>query len=444
MRIVILFVTALTALLFCGTSPGGDWPQFRGPSGDGHSAATNLPTTWGGFLEPPAWKTSLPGAGWSSPIVIGDRIWVTAAEQTALDTAALTEKLAAHPYGELEFQADAAVQLIAVELDSGSGEILRRLDLLEEENPTPIHIANSYASPTPVTDGQRLYCHFGSLGTVAIAIATGEIIWQQRFVVDDITGPASSPVLCDDLLVLVRDGCDEQYVVALDKLTGEAVWRQPRPPIDAVEGKHRRGFSTPLVIQRAGQKQIIAPTAQWVVAYAPATGAELWKARLATGHAVVPRPVYADGLVYVCSGYPKPEMAAVRVDGAGDVTETHIAWTYDRQVPLISSPVVAAGEIYFVSTTGIATCLDAKTGKEVWQHRLSGNFAASPLFADGKLYFTSQQGITTVIRPGRQYHELAQNQLFGQTMASIAVAGESLLIRTAPALYCVRKSTGGE
>ena len=440
MRILLVLVIFLLTLLVGSESTGADWTQFRGPSGDGHSDGKTLPTTWGGFLEPPDWKTSLPGTGWSSPIVIGDRIWVTAAEMTALNASALTAKLAEHPYGEIEFQTHDSVTLLAVELDAKSGAILRRLDLLEEENPTAIHVVNSYASPTPVTDGERVYCDFGSLGTVGFAIESGEIIWRQRFVVDDITGPASSPVLCDNCLILVRDGCDEQYVVALNKFSGDVIWRQQRPKIDAVDDKHRRGFSTPLLIQNAGQKQIIAPTAQWVVSYAPATGEELWKARLATGHAVVPRPVYAHGLVYICSGYHKSQLAAVRVNGTGDVTDTHIEWTYDRQVPLIASPIVAGGEIYFVSTAGIATCLDAITGERLWRQRLPGNFAASPLLADGKLYFTSTEGITTVLRPGREYHELAQNRLYGQTMASIAVGDGALLIRTSPILYCVRST----
>ena len=436
----LLFVIFATSLLLCSQTTAEDWPQFRGPHGDGRSEATNLPTTWGGLFHPAAWETSVPGTGWSSPIVIGDRIWVTSAEPTALNTSALKEKLAGHVYGAYDFQADASVTLFAVELDASSGKILRRIDLLEEENPTPIHAANSYASPTPVTDGERVFCHFGSLGTVALAIDTGEIIWQRRLVVDDITGPAASPVLCDNRLILVRDGADRQYVVALDKFTGETIWRQPRPKIDVVEDKDRRGFSTPLIVQSGGRKQIITPTAQWVVAYDPETGGELWKARLAIGHALVPRPVYADGLVYVCSGYHKPELAAVRVDGTGDVTQTHIQWTYDRQVPLISSPIVAGGEIYFVSATGVLSCLDAKTGECLWRHRLPGNYVASPLLADGKLYFTSKEGTTTVIRSGREYHHLAENQLFGQTLSSMAVAGESLLIRTSSTLYCVRKT----
>jgi hypothetical protein len=436
MRTLIVRIAAF--LLLCGRATGEDWPQFRGPHGDGRAEATNLPTTWGWLSHPPAWETSVPGTGWSSPIVTGDRIWLTSAEPTALNASAMEKKLAEHVYGSYDFQTDASVTLFAVELNASSGKILRRIDLLEEADPTPIHALNSYASPTLVTDGERVYCHFGSLGTVALAIDTGKIVWQRRLVVDDITGPACSPVLCDDRLILVRDGCDQQYVVALDKLTGETIWQQRRPPIDVADSEQRRGFSTPLIVQSGGRKQIIAPTAQWVVSYDPESGRELWKARLAAGYAVVPRAVFLDGLVYVCSGYRKAELAAVRVDGSGDVTGTHVEWTYDRQVPLIASPIAAGGEIYFASTTGVASCLDAKTGQCLWRHRLPGSYFASPLLADGKLYFTSKDGTTTVIRSGREFQRLAENEIFGQTLSSMAVCGESLLIRTASSLYCLR------
>ncbi len=431
-RVLIVF-----AMFLCAEIRAEDWPQFRGPFGDGRSEASNLPTTWGRVLDPPVWETTLPGSGWSSPIVIEDRIWVTTAERTALEATATTEKLADHKYGGERFQADAYVKLLAIELNLDDGAVLRQIDLLDIEDPPPIHIVNSYASPTPVSDGKRVYCHFGSLGTFCIDMTSGKEIWNRQLSVEDITGPASSPVLCGDRLILVRDGCDQQYIAALDKRTGEIAWQCARPRIEVADDKLRRGFSTPLIISAGGHTQIISPTAQWAVSYDPETGEELWRAKLGDSHAVVPAPVYSDGLVFVCSGYHKPRLVAIRVDGRGDVTETHIAWAYEKQVPLIASPVVAGSEIYFVSDIGVATCLDAKTGERIWHHRVSGNFASSPLLADGKLYFTNTEGVTTVVLPGREYRELARNQLFGQTFASIAVAGESLLIRNSSALMRV-------
>ena len=416
----------------------GDWPQFRGPRGDGTAEARDLPTQWGGFYTP-AWQTETPGNGWSSPIVIGGQIWITSAEQVALTTADLDRKLGSGLYKDFaeQFQGHSSVTLLASEIDAATGKRLRTVELFTVNNPPPIHATNTYASPTPVTDGKRLYCHFGSLGTVALDFESGKVVWQRKFVVDDITGPGSSPVLCDELLILPVDGVDEQYVIALNKDTGETVWKTARPPIRS-DGKHRRAFSTPLAIEHAGKSQLIVPGAQWVVSYEPKTGKELWRVDFGDGHATVPRPVYRDGLVYICTGFMKPQLWAIRVDGAGDVTETHVAWKYTKQVPEVSSPIVVGSEIYFTSTLGVLTCLDAVTGEQLWQHRLGGNFGASPIAADGKLYFTSQECLTTVIRPGRRYEELARNQLFGQTLASPAIAGSSIILRAERTIYCLR------
>jgi hypothetical protein len=432
--VVLCLWSAVTTDALCGA----DWPQFRGPRGDGTATAQNLPLHWGGGFAEPLWQTEIPGRGWSSPVVVGERVWLTSAESLALPTAERQKKLEQGLYKEFQeqFQAHSAVTLYAIELNAATGELLRNIELFTCEDPAPIHATNTYASPTPVTDGQRLYCHFGSLGTVALDLASGRVVWHERFRLDDITGPGSSPVLWRDLLILPCDGVDQQFVAALDKHTGITVWNTARPPIDS-EGKHRRAFSTPLVIEHAGREQVVVPAAQWVCSYDPASGGELWRVNFGTGHATIPRPVYRDGLVYVCTGYLKPQLWAIRVDGRGDVTDTHVAWRHQKQVPEISSPIVVGDELYFVSSLGVLTCLDAKTGQAHWQERLGGNFAASPIAADGKLYFTSQEGLTSVLAPGRKFHQLGRNQLIGQTMASPVVAGQSLLVRAERMLYCV-------
>ena len=415
---------------------GDDWPQFRGPRGDGHADAQNLPLTWEDGKNV-AWQTEIPGRGWSSPIVLGDRIWLTSAESLALPTKDRDKRLADLPYFPRDLTADASVTVYALELDAASGKLLRQIELFTVDNPPVIHANNSYASPTPIADGQRLYCHFGSLGTCAVELSSGKLVWHERHAVDEITGGGGSPVLWNDLLIFACDGSDEQFVVALDKATGKVAWKTPRPPISASDGKLRRAFSTPLLIKHDGREQLVVPGAQWACSYDPASGKELWRVNIGDGHALVPRPVYQDGIVYICTGFMKPQLWAIRAGGSGDVTDTHVAWTWDKQVPEISSPLVAGGEIYFVSSMGVVTCLDAKSGEELWQHRAGGNFAASPLLADGKLYFTNQVGITTVLAPGRAYRELARNELFGQTMASLAVCGQGLLVRTSSHLYCV-------
>lgn len=421
----------------CAPANSADWPQFRGPSGDGVVTSSNLPTRWGGF-EPIAWQAQIPGHGWSSPVVVGDRIWLTTAEQTALPTQAREKKLNDSIYRDYrdQLQVHGAVTCLAIELAAASGEELRRIELFTRDDPPPTHATNGYASPTPAADGQRLICHFGSLGTACLELNSGKVLWQRRLLFDEITGPGSSPALHNNIAIIPCDGADQQFVTGIDIHTGQTIWQTPRPKIEDQIGIHRRAFSTPLIVKHGNRWEAIVPGAQWVAAYDPASGKELWRVNMGEGHATIPRPVAANGMVYVCSGYMKPKLLAIRLGGDGDVTATHVAWQHDKQVPEISSPVIVGSEIYFVSSVGIATCLDAQTGEVVWHHRLGGNFAASPLAADGKLYFVSREGVTTVLKAGREYEELAKNQHFGQTLASPAVCGDALLIRADRMLYC--------
>jgi outer membrane protein assembly factor BamB len=433
-----IFLGALLAV-FSNGGEAEDWYQFRGPSGDGHITEKNVPTTWGGFFEKPVWKTVVPGRGWSSPIVAANRIWLTSSEQLALSDQAVEQKLASRPFGSTDFQTHASVVLFAVELNADTGEILRRIDLFSVENPPPIHSMNSYASPTPVTDGLRVYCHFGSLGTACIDIPSGKVLWRREFKIEEITGGGASPVLWDNHLFVPFDGSDEQYLVALDKLTGQTKWKSARPPIEASNDSHRRAFSTPLLVDFDGRVQLISAAAQWLVSYNPEDGSEWWRAKVGDGHALVPRPVFQNGSIFVCTGYSKPQMVAIQVNGSGDVTESAILWRSSRQVPEIASPIIVGREIYFVSAMGVATCLDTETGALVWQHRMGGTHASSPSYSDGRIYFTSQEGITTVIRPGLVYSEIAKNELFGETLASLAVYQGMFLLRTDPNLYCLKR-----
>jgi len=437
MRIADFFanLTLAVASLNAVTVSAQNWPQFRGPNGDGCVVAKNLPERWGGF-DAPAWQTEIPGSGWSSPVVVGGRVWLTSAKQAALEEKEREKKLAANPILTPDFQTHASATLLAIEIDAASGKLLRQIELFTFADPKPIHAQNTYASPTPVSDGERLYCHFGSLGTVCLEMKSGKTLWKQVLTVEEITGPGGSPVLWKDLLIFACDGTDQQFVIALDKLTGQQIWRTNRPPIEAEDNKLRRAFSTPLTITHAGKEQLIVPGAQWVCSYEPGTGKEIWRANFGAGHAVVPRPVFKNGLVFICTGYMKPELWAIKVDGTGDVTDSHVVWTCEKQVPEISSPLVSGGEVYFVSSKGVATCLDAKTGEQIWQHRLGGNFAASPILADGKLYFFAEDGKCYVLAPGRQFKLLATNTLSkGTIMASPAVAEKSLIVRTTEGVY---------
>jgi outer membrane protein assembly factor BamB len=433
----VLTKGAAAVLVLLGTATAADWPQFRGPTGCGLAGNESIPVRWGGF-EPAAWQAEIPGNGWSSPVVVGDRIWLTTAEQTALPTVAREKKLDASVYSDYrdQLQVHGSVTCLAVELAAASGEILRKVELFTCDDPPPTHATNGYASPTPASDGTHLVCHFGSLGTACIDQKSGELLWKQRLQFDEITGPGSSPVLFENVVTISCDGADQQFVIGLDIRSGETIWKTDRPKIDDAEGIHRRAFSTPLIVKHENRWEAVTVGAQWAVSYDPVNGRELWRVNMGDCHAAIPRPVAANGVVYVCSGYMKPRLFAIRLGGSGDVTETHVAWQFDRQVPEISSPIIVGGSIYFVSSGGILTCLDAETGKLAWQHRLGGSFAASPIAAGDKIYFVSREGVTTVIRAGGEYEELARSQHFGQTLASPAVCGNALLIRADRVLYC--------
>jgi outer membrane protein assembly factor BamB len=278
-----------------------------------------------------------------------------------------------------------------------------------------------------VLEGDRVYLHFGAHGTACIT-QTGEIVWKTRLEYDNGQhGPGGSPVLYDNLLIVSCDGLEIQYVVALDKLTGKVKWKKLRQGYQA--------YTTPLVVKLPAGDQVISPGALRAIAYEPRTGKEIWNVRYGDGFSNVPRPVYGNGLVYICTGFQEPSMIAVRVDGRGDVTKSHVAWTLKRGVPLTPSPLLVGDELYMVNDGGIASCVDAKTGAELWRARISGNFSASPIYADGRIYFLSEEGLTVVIAPGKKFQALATNQLDGETLASMAVSGGSIFIRCRTHLY---------
>ena len=419
-----------------------DWWQFRGPN-SGHVAQPNVPTQWGGDSGGPLWSAMIPGRGWSSPVVAGDRIWVTSAEELAIDSSKAAEKLGALEFGSKDLVVDAAVTLFAIELNAETGEILRRVDLIECKDPQPIHSMNSYATPTPACDGERLVCHFGAEGTACIEIASGKVLWKTKLFVDELTGGGASPVLWGNYLFLSCDGADQQYLAALDKRTGETIWKTNRPPIEVIDNSHRRAFSTPIIVESAGRTQLISLAAQWLISYNPEDGSEWWRAKVGTGYSLVPTPVFDRDRVFVCTGFTSPELVAVKSTGSGDVSDSGILWRYSRQVPDISSPIVVDDQIYFGSSLGIVTCLDSETGALNWQHRVGGKYAASPIYSNDRIYMTNSSGVTTVFKPGREFVELAKNEIFGETYASFAVYKQSLLLRSHPFLYRIGNASAG-
>lgn len=416
------------ALLGLGPLPAAnDWPGFRGPWGDGQVAASGdarpagLPLTWS-ETENIVWKTAIPERGWSTPAVMGGKVWLTTA---TLDGTAF----------------------YVLGIEAATGRVLVHDKLFDCAAPEPLgNKVNGYATPSPVLEAGRVYVHFGSYGTACLDAATGRPIWRR----DDLPcrhyrGPASSPVLFENLLILSMDGADVQYLVALDKATGRTVWKTDRSvawndgdsKIKMVqEGDRRKAHSTPLLVTEAGRPRMFSIGAKAAYEYEPRTGRELWRVRYDAWSAA-PLPVYRQGLVFMITGLGKTELLAVRADGTGDVTDSHVAWRSDSMVAKTSSPVLVDDLLYFVADGGIVTCLETTTGQQVWRERLPGNYAASPIHGDGRLYFCSQEGKTTVIKPGRTWEVLATNTLETGLMASPAVAGKALYLRTKTHLYRV-------
>jgi outer membrane protein assembly factor BamB len=378
-----------------------DWPEFRGPTGQGHSDERGLPLAWS-ETKNVRWKVAIPGRGWSSPAIQGDRIWLTTAT-------------------------DEGKSLRAISVDRNTGAILQNVEVFRLKSQGNLNSKNSQASPTPVLEGDRVYLHFGAYGTACIT-QSGEIVWKTRLDYDNGQhGPGGSPVIYDNLLILSCDGQDVQYVVALDKLTGKVRWKKLREGYQA--------YTTPLVVRLPAGDQVISPGAFRAVSYEPRTGKELWQVRYGDGFSNVPRPVYGDGLVFICTGFQQPSLLAVRLDGRGDVTKSHVAWTLKRGVSLTPSPLLVGDELYMVSDNGVASCIDAKTGAPYWQVRLGGNHSASPIYADGRIYFLSEEGESVVIAPGKEFKALAKNQLDGPTLASMAVSSGSIFVRSQTHLY---------
>lgn len=378
-----------------------DWPEFRGPDGQGHSDERGLPVAWSESKNV-KWKTAIPGKGWSSPSIQGNTIWLTTATEEGKS-------------------------LRAVSLDRTTGAVLQNIEVFRLKSAGPLHAKNSLASPTPILEGDRVYLHFGAHGTACLK-QSGEVVWKTKLDYDNGQhGPGGSPVIYDDLLIVNCDGEREQFVAALDKMTGKLRWKKSREGAQA--------YATPLAVRLPAGDQVISPGAFRAIAYEPRTGKELWQVTYGDGFSNVPRPVYGHGLVYICTGFFQPALLAVRVDGRGDVTKSHIAWTLKRGVSLTPSPLLVGDELYLISDNGVASCVDAKTGAPHWQVRLGGNYSASPIYADGRIYFLSETGESVVIAPGKEFKQLARNQLDGQTLASMAVAGGSIFIRSQTHLY---------
>lgn len=408
-------ITVLCAMLAPAAAfAAGEWPQFRGPTGDGHSTAKGVPLTWS-ETQNIKWKTAIPGQGWSSPVVWDDQVWLT----TALNDGK-------------------SLSAICVHRDSGA--VLHNIELFTPASPGKIHQLNSFASPTPVLDADRVYIHFGNFGIAAIDRKTGSVAWKNEDFKDVAytVGPGSSPILYKDLYIVHCDGINQRFLLALDKSTGKVAWRKDRSNPSQKIGEQQKSFCMPVLVKQEGKDQLISLHADAITGYEPSTGNELWQFRY-EGWSNVAVPVVGHGLVFVNTGYDFPQFFALKLGGKAEVSKSDVAWRITRGIGARVSPILVRDEIYLTTDDGIVQCLDAKTGDQRWKERIGGQFCASPVFVDGRLYYCDQAGTTTVIAPGPAFKQLAQNKLGDGFMSSPAIAGKAFFLRSKSHLYRVEE-----
>ena len=386
-----------------------EWPQFRGPTGQGLSDDVDVPIEWGATHHV-AWKQPVPGRGWSSPVVGGERVWLTSS---------VTQGNAA------------SLRLIALDFATGSEVVNVEIARLYRDD-FSTNPKNSEATPTPIVAGDRVFVHFGATATAAVS-TTGRILWKTQLPHVNQHGQGSSPALAGGLLIVNCDGFDDAFVVALDTATGRTRWRRPR------RTPFSQAYSTPLEIQIGGASQVVSVGASYTTSLDPATGREIWRVFYRDGFSNVPRPVFAHGLVFITTGFQQPSLLAVRADGSGDVTKTHVVWSTSRAVPLTPSPIVVGDLLFMVNDTGIASALDARSGESRWVQRLDGNYSASPVAAGGRIYFVNEDGLTTVIAAAPAFRVLARNAIDAPMLASPAIARGSIVLRSETHVYRITR-----
>ncbi len=407
------------ALAFAGVSLASaaeTWTQFRGPA-QGHSEAKGLPLAWS-ETEHVKWKTALPGQGWSSPVASGKQVWMT----TALDEGK-------------------SLHALCCELDSG--KLLFDIEVFRNEVVPAKHARNSYASPTPILDGERVYVDFGEMGIACLATKDGKKLWENReLVVDHQNGPGGSTILFQNLLLIACDGADKQFGAALDKNSGQILWKTERSGLANLAGlsaDRYKAYGTPIVFQLDGRPQSLTCAANRLYSYDPATGKEIWCLDY-QGFSNVPTPIFDGRQIYISSGFTKPEMIAIKASGLqGNVTSSHVIWRQKTGAPDQTTPVVVGDRLYMVSSGGIASCLNTATGDIVWKERIGPDYAASPLAVGDRIYFFDTFNKCKVLAGADTFTILAENKLADGCFATPAVAGQALLVRTKTALYRIEQ-----
>ena len=413
-RCILLLITVASCVVI---EANEQWSQFRGHYGNGIIKSTSAPINWSENTNID-WSTPIHDRGWSSPVIWNDQIWMTTATKDGN-------------------------KMYAICVNKLSGKIEHDLHVFDVKSPQAITNENTYASPTPVVEEGRVYVHFGTYGTACISTKDGQILWKRRDLNCDHeigAGPASSPFIYNDFLIFNVDGRDVQYVIALNKETGKTAWKTNRSvDFSDVQVNQRKAYGTPFIIPRGNSNQMVSIGAKGVYSYDPENGKELWKAEH-RGWSIAPRPVYGEGLVFTMIDRDRPEMWAINPNGSGDITETHIEWKETKRMPPRASPIIIKGLLFVVDRNGYISCIEAKTGKSIWQKRMKGRFSASPILANNLIYFFNEDTVCTIIKPTRELEIVAENKLSDdKLMATPAFDENSIYIRTEKTLTRIVK-----
>lgn len=418
-----VWLASIMALLWFEKSVAQEqnWTHFRGSGLNAISESVNPPTTWSETSHI-RWKANLEGKGWSSPVVLGNQIWLTTATEDGK-------------------------KMNGVCIDFNTGKTLFNSLLFTPDSVQGKHSINTYATPTACIEKGFVYLHFGTFGTACVSTADGKIVWKRTDLnCNHVQGPGSSPIIYKNLLILHLEGVDVQYIVALDKTTGKTVWKTERPAkvYDPLTPIGKKAYITPLIVNVKGKDLLISNGSAICQAFDPETGKEIWHIIQGTDSTIA-MPVYENGLVYFIPGFVSPpegekytELIAVNPDGQGDISMTNIAWK--RKIPVLQllTPLLKNGLIYLVDTQNNLLCLDAKTGAVVYTHKMKSKYYASPVFANGMIYFISGKGETTILKEGRNLEIVAENKLQGEVFATPAILRDQILLRTDKSLYCIQ------
>jgi outer membrane protein assembly factor BamB len=389
------------------------WPEFRGPNGVGVAVEADLPAEFGEGKNV-VWATPIHGWGHSSPVVWGDQVWVSTATEDGL-------------------------KMSTVCVDAATGKVVHDLLLFENESVSPDqHAANSFASPTPTIEEGRVYIHFGHYGTACLDTKTGKPVWSRRDIeVDEYRGPASSPIIFEDLLIFDCDGVDKQFVIALNKKTGKTVWKTDRNIDYGTDvGDYKKAYGTPSIFDIDGRKQLVAPAAVETVAYDPRTGKELWRVKHGWMNAAA-RPLYSHGLVLIAAGKDDTSIIALK-PGAGDLTAKGIVWKSGKAVAQKPSPLIIGDLLFMISDNGVASCRDVATGEMRWMERITGEFWASPVSDGEKIFCFAKDGSAPVFAAAAEFKPLAQNKFEEGFHSTPAISDNAMFVRSRNHLYRIQ------